>query len=404
MFYMLNKFNRKMYRLNSSNIFYSAFAIYVSCFTFSTTTFSWLTSIPVMKLARILVYCMLIYKVVFLDKFDFKEIYWVSLMLIVGILVSVISTNRIILDFALFAISIKGTKFDNILDIYIIINFIFVVLAVACSHLGLIENLEFVRNSHSRVRYSNGFTYATDFMSRLFYMLTAIVIRGKFKQLSLSQFILDLALIYLVISFAFFSTDARIDYISIVFLFLLAMYSYFYKSNCRFRTLKCFDQTLKFISKHYLKIFTLLITMPIILTYLYDGNNRFLVMLDKLITSRLKYGSILFKRIGVGLFGNPFVMNGLGRKSYISRFMEYNFIDSSFVLLLVRYGLVVFILIWLLNVYIQSSLHKLSPVITCVLLLIVANSTVSHHYIELGYNYTLLLAPWLLLNSDRSKE
>lgn len=120
--------------------------------------------------------------------------------------------------------------------------------------------------------------------------------------------------------------------------------------------------------------------------------------IDALLSKRLQYQVNAFKIHGLNPFGTPFVMNGDGFSVFPQR--NYTFVDSSYVLILLRYGWVTLIMLclswcWTVRKAIRCDDRRL-VLIMCI---IAIHSFSEHHFIDGHFNVlvTMPLAAFLPL-------
>ena len=126
----------------------------------------------------------------------------------------------------------------------------------------------------------------------------------------------------------------------------------------------------------------------IVLSFFYKWDNNLLNKLDVFFTGRLKLANDAFKQYGIKMFGTAFEMIGRGGTT-VER-ANYNFVDSSYCLILVRYGLALLILICVIHIWI--SCKGKNKILISVMALIAIHSMIEHHYLELAFNPFILIA------------
>lgn len=128
----------------------------------------------------------------------------------------------------------------------------------------------------------------------------------------------------------------------------------------------------------------------VVLSMRYDPNVLIMEWLNQALSGRLRLAQDAFQQYGMSLFGTAFEMVGNGGDT-VSR-AGYNFVDSSFCLILVRYGILAFLAILVLTVFIGVKANKNgNRRVVFALALIAVHSMIEHHLIELAYNPFLLL-------------
>ena len=130
----------------------------------------------------------------------------------------------------------------------------------------------------------------------------------------------------------------------------------------------------------------------IVATALYDSTNPFWMKLDGVFSQRLSVGKIGYERYGVKLFGNIVNEYGLGFGSNVAS-GYYFFLDSSYVRVLIKYGVVFAgvlsgLFIW---VFRKARRCRMDYIIVVLIVFLVAAIS-EHHLFDLVYNPVWLLA------------
>ena len=84
-------------------------------------------------------------------------------------------------------------------------------------------------------------------------------------------------------------------------------------------------------------IFTLMATAAIGFSFFYNPATKWMLVLNNLLSQRLRFAKEGFQKWGVTLFGTSVVWN--------SNAAEYNYIDSSYVNILICYGIILFFIV-----------------------------------------------------------
>lgn len=120
--------------------------------------------------------------------------------------------------------------------------------------------------------------------------------------------------------------------------------------------------------------------------------------IDVLFSGRLHLAWNAYKEHGLSLFGTPFDQIGGGGTTFARS--DYNFVDSSYPLILLRYGAVLLVIIAVLCVLMSRKAIKLGDWRFALGLAIIAfHSFSEHHFIELNYNAFLVL-PFAVLGTS----
>ena len=322
-------------------------------------------------------------KIILIDKRNNKEM-WLYLILFVIFFGAFLKTKYAFLIFDLILIlGAKNVSFKKIIRLFCAISGIIIIITILSSQLGLVENLIYERGNRSRISF--GFEYPTDFTAHIFYLVMGYCYLRKDKLIYL-----ELAGIFGLSLFTYFFCDARTNAISLfltfaVFLYLKIRNQVSEKKGTRYVVNPKFSKILTFAMP--LCAFSF-----ILLTFLYhfQPTNALIKAINNLVSGRLELGAIGFEQYGISLFGNAFQMNGFGGST--APRMDYFFLDSSYVLLLIRYGILVLLAglvifsIVSLRAEKQKDFHLL-----WIMALIAVQCTIEHHLLEVAYNPFLFL-------------
>ena len=105
-----------------------------------------------------------------------------------------------------------------------------------------------------------------------------------------------------------------------------------------------------------------------LLAYSYHKNFEFAQVLDKVLHTRVKTAARAYELYGIHMLGTPFEQIGGGGSLF--KPMDYFFVDSSFPLIIIRYGVLVFFLVVGLWLYLTRKMlsnnnRRIVYVMTC---------------------------------------
>lgn len=274
-----------------------------------------------------------------------------------------------LVELGLLIFAAKDVPYKKILKLYFYIGLFVVSIAVLASLTGCIKDLIY----YDRMRYKHAFgiVYTTDFGAHIIYLILAYV---ALKNRKPGYIVTALSLLAAYILYKYSGT--RCTSACLVLLAIGTVYLNLSKSNF-------FDSLLIY-------------TVPgfpiaaLFLTSVYHEENLILEKANRLLSGRLSLGKAALEKYGISLWGTPFDMIGAGSDT-VSR-VGYNFVDSSYVMIFIRYGAVLLILmtIGLLWLCIRAKASNHRNLILVVLVMLV-HCTVEHHMLELAYNPLILL-------------
>ena len=116
----------------------------------------------------------------------------------------------------------------------------------------------------------------------------------------------------------------------------------------------------------------------------------------------LKKEAIMYDEYGIRVFGQKIEEHGSGGTQKDFGKYKYEFIDCSYLKLLMKYGIVSSIVVAVVSLGYTHMLYDREKYKTMVIfLVIIVNSMIAHHYIEITYNFMI---PILLCNYKHSRE
>lgn len=288
-------------------------------------------------------------------------------------------TYSFLLDIALLMAGAMGIFYKKILKAGFWAGTYALLLTILGSLAGCIIDLVYAEGT--QFRHSFGIVYPTDFAAHVTFIVIAgwVIYGGSYALLSVGS-VLVLAI------FIFYYCHAKC---STIVLCLLAVVMLFYalrKKNKKIRRATGWIDEL------------LIYTMPLCafvmigLTLIYNEENEVLRPLNAVLNNRLKLGLTAIRAYGIKTFGTAFEQIGFGGGTAWSWNLNYSFVDSSYVLILVRYGLLILLILCLLYILLgKKALQNGHGKIVLATTIIAIHSMIEHHFLEVSYNLFLLL-------------
>lgn len=360
----------------SELIYLASFSLYTICCMLDTTMFKVYIPYKLDTLVTLISLGLILFKILFLDRYSFSNIISISMFISVIFIAAFVSKYKNLIYLAFMIIGAKNIQFKKIAKVYLWIIVTITILAMIAARLNLIENIIYYRNGLPR--YSFGSVYCTDFAAHIFYIVLCYF---YIKDNNLSYFnILVFALLGWFVSYY---CGARLDSLCI---FLLCIFLVYLKIKKK----KFNKNGIGFIWK-FILIFSIPISaiISILFTNMYNPTDNMFYKLNILLSNRLKYGKMGIYNYGFSLFGQQVVMKGNGGTT---KFIEnYFFIDSSYLLIALRYGVVVLSIFCIYFIFLnRRMLKKKNIIIPIIIVFIAINSIIAHHLIDLAYNPFIL--------------
>lgn len=288
-----------------------------------------------------------------------------------------------LLFMSLLVIGANEVSLDKIFIIYFAIGFLLTIVTMILSQTGAIENLIYYHEGKG-IRQSFGIVYPTDFSAHLIYLACAYayIRRNSYRWL---EPICMIFLSWFVLEFCKARNNAGCLLILGVLLICYKFYSkYSNKVSCQIKKILNFGKTI------WLFLPQILMLMMFILTYFYNPNNKFLAKMNVLYTGRLSLGRKAFDMYSIGFFGQYIPMVGSG--GTVNKVDNYFFIDSSYIKMILCYGLLVSFCILLLFIIIQIRIIKFHDVVLAIVIGVIGIQCMfEHHILEIAYNPFFLI-------------
>lgn len=342
------------------------------------------------KILRLLVCLILFFKI--RNQKSFRGFEWIlgilTLILIKG---SWLSTGYdFLLDTGLLIIGAIDTSYKKILKVGFWVGLYLLLLAILGNFTGCIPDLIYLEGN--QLMHSFGIVYPTDFAAHIaFLFLAGWVLYGKSGRLS-SVLALGLCI------FVWHYTSSKCSTIILFLSSIGCIYAFLAeKHKGHSKLLKPFVTA---IGKMQVYVFPICALLMILLTLLYSADHLMMTKFDSLLSGRLSLGQNAINKYGIKLFGTAFAQQGYGGTTAWSWALQYTFVDSSYVLLLVRYGLGILLILCVHTIYICKNAYKLQKQRLLVAIgLVAVHSMIEHHFSEIAYNLFLLL-PFAQYHSD----
>lgn len=293
--------------------------------------------------------------------------------LIIGSFVSLAAQagkNDQLMNIFILVLGAYNINFRKVALSSVIVGGITVVSVTVISFFGLVPDLVYGS------RHSFGFIYPTDYAAHWFFILLAYFWyrKGKLRWFENTVFIV-------IAAFLMYFCRAKLDSLCIVILVIVGiLYNNKYGMKIYGKLRHIF--TYSVLGAAIISIFIALI---------YTKDNPILNSIPaSSIIIRMQIGHMMLFRYGITFFGQNITDVGFGGS--LTPPEEYNYIDVSYVRILIKSG--IFILLLLLitfTVFLRKRIKKNDYVTGIVFLLIAINCMVAQHMLEISYNIFLLI-------------
>ena len=269
--------------------------------------------------------------------------------------------------------------YRKILKVYLIVEIPMTICTMIAGYTGVITNLVYHRGE--QVRMAFGFVYPTDFAAGIIFMVTAWVV---LRQARCTWIEIGLMISSVVLFEKY--CDVRNSEAVMVLLILGVVY-------LKIRNKLAEKKGKKYAPSLLLKLLCLaapygLGGFMILISRFYQSDVEWMSKLNTLFSTRLSLGKETFDRYDIQIWGQDIPMHGNGGTT--EAVTDYFFIDSSYINILMRLGLVVFILIMLIiSIIMIRNLNH--PYMLLAMVIICVHSVMEHHMFEVYYDVFLML-------------
>lgn len=381
---MLKRNVKDIYNLqiNSSQIFFIAFVIFfVSSFIQDTTLAEALNG-RLLRLCSYIALPLLLFKIYVLDRWSKKELFVITILILLGMITWRTAHELQLLLIVPFVVGAKNVNFKDIITWYVYLNIILLLTMAIFSLLGIIPNLIY-RAAPRPPRYSLGLIYTSSLATHYFYLVLAYCYL-RFTKLKWSDYLLITVgdIIFMVI------TNTKLDFIAtLVVIPVMIIAQRAFKGHKLSEILASFWWIAVPVSP-FIIIFA---------SYFYDGSNHIMKAINDLTSGRLSLGHRAFNNYNIRILGQTIVEHtyggskGLKLANQLNGVHHYFFIDSSYIRMILLWGLLMFVLIVVCMTYIaiRSTLRR-TFVLTAIILIASLNFMFEPDIIKIIYDPFLL--------------
>ncbi len=276
---------------------------------------------------------------------------------------------------------VAGVDYRKVLKVYVASVGSFLAVTILCAFTGVIENI--IYTDGGRFRSSLGIAYPTDMASFVLFFVMALWLAWDGMPDSLAVFT---ALVSVWFSLVVAASKTSV-LCSLMFLVIILT-----RKLCGYLTIEKKERGKFKIDGFFLLVFSFLFFSAAFFSVMifYARDVEAGKTLDWLLSGRLSMTLTILKDTGLQPFGSNFSQVGLGGSTIHAG--TYYFLDSSYAMLLIRYGWVLFVTVaafWTgmgLRAY-QVGDQKLLWIMT----VIAFHAMSEHHFLDVHYNILLVL-------------
>lgn len=355
------------------------FAIYMLYYGSYTTMFESHWPEKTLFSMQLLLGVVVFYKLVLLKDVKISQGILISVVLALFIVVRCNTGYGQLLDTALLIAGAYKIDFRKILKVYLGVSVPLIIYTIFAARLGLVTNL--IYNQEGRIRESFGFIYPTDFAAHIFFFVVVWVL---LRQIKCTFF--ELGIMVLITVFLDVYCDTRNSELGI--LLIVGCVTYLKIRNFIAEKKEGSYYPSKIVRWGCIISPFIFAPVMIFLCRFYNPDNSVMMFLNKVTTERLKLGKKTFDNYDTTLLGQYVQM--LGNGSTTEKPADYTFIDCSYINILMRFGLLIFIVtLIILEVIMFRNINNVY--ILGLLMVICLHSVMEHHLFEFYYNFFIIL-------------
>ncbi len=317
---------------NKQIIFYIGYIIFLVGVFINSTKYNFIPkALKISHIIQIVGILIVIFKII-LDVYDIfkhsknvKVDYKKILFFLISCIVVYFSKAKIVAYLAVLLLGCKDIKMEKLLKVTLYTCIAMLIFTVCSYFLGFITEIQLER--YGKIRHSFGWTSSNQLMIVLFEII-CIYLYLRNKKIRFYDFIICL----LIILVGYYFTNSRMSVLCSVLLIALLILLRYTKISKLLDKFKYFNYCLPII----------LATFIISLTFAYEPYH--LYKLDTFFTGRLYFGSEAIKTYKIKPFGSEIKYYGQRAEGELVD-KAYNYIDSSYLKILVNYGYIYFITI-----------------------------------------------------------
>lgn len=350
-----------------------------------------------------------------------KMEYFLLFLFTIGFTIPYIKTGyTFLLDYSVFILGCFRIDYKKILKVYLVVGGTILAAAVFATFIGTATDIVYIRDyekvettskifnkiygklhlpvqgEENIVRHSMGVMYCTDFGAWCFSL--ALVLWIYLEELPSILF----APVFVLLSYMV-HTVAGARNVAAMFL-VAAVLAAIGSIMELLKKISIFRSILNFLCASVASVVAP-ICLGGVMYVLYKVHDEEVInLLDRLLSGRLRYSHKMLERYGITWLGSVFDMVGFGGNNQATR-VEYTFIDISYVLMVVRYGILFTGLLLILYMIIGIRGSKITNYrIPMTAALFAAQGIVEHHMVEPAYVILLLLPLAAFEGVDQQKK
>ena len=282
-----------------------------------------------------------------------------------------------------------GSEYVRVIGVYVAVLSFMLVITISAAINGVIENYIYLHGWD--VRSSWGIIYPTNMASYFVYFCIFFWIAYR-KKIDL-WFLIPGAFSFAI---AWYVADSATSSIVILAFMGCVVLNYFLQNNNK----KGLRDAVGIVASSAFPLFSVIMNF---LVLLYNKGLPLIAIVNERMHGRIALAAAAYEKYGLSIFGNPLLQygNGGGMLAASARSSYYNYVDITYNLIPLNYGIVVFLMINVLWVMMTRRAVKLNDYrLTLGMTLIAIHSLSEQHFIEPNYNILILMPVSILMTKQ----
>jgi hypothetical protein len=382
------------YHITGSTLYEIAFIYYFTLGFLQTSTFTEYFPNNTFHYLSFVSLGLILFKLFFLDEQKIKTFIFNLAILFLLVITWRTSQNFDLLPMGFFIIGARNVNFSKLIKLYFVVGTVILAFIMFSSSLGLIKDLIYYRGTTSIVRESFGIVYPTDFAAHVLFIVLAFVYT-YFDSLSYKSYFLFVLIAFFLIKFC----DARLNALAILLIIPVVWIG---------RRAKRGKIVSKCVASFYWMVPIVTAYVTILFVIFFNDKNKFMHEANLLTSGRLVLGNKAYEGYGFSLFGKQVIEHGWGGLHGFSMLKnnpeKYFYIDSSYLRIIIMYGIIIFTLIMItMTVISWRSVHYGQFVLASIMVIVSLSAIVEQRLIDMSYD-PFLISLFSLMNYRQNEE
>lgn len=304
---------------------------------------------------------------------------------------------KILIFMPITALCLYDMEPERVLKSFVTVVSVLLIATIICSLTGSIRNIAVIDYMEDySYKASYGIVNTTDFASYCLFILLFLWCGREKKK---DPPIIWISLVALIAIGTYYLSGSRTTLVCCAMIGFACIWEWIEK---KIREQRKRELLLRSTNKVLVASLPLMILLLAIAIALYSVGYDWMVEIDKLFSGRIRFAQEAILKNGISVFGRVFEMHGNGGTIFLSG-DKYNFLDGSYIYILIRYGLgisiiIVTLWIWMMIRAIRGGKRRIAFIMTIMAIYALSES----HLQEINYNI-LISMPFCAFETDATE-